>query len=135
MRAAPVAGAGHYEGVELGLPYLQDPVRIASGNKAEVAYRMTTPGAWSGTEVGGTYRFTFVNQPTINPTQLHVQITVPEGMHVTSATPGAHVQGRTVVWDGIPESELQIAVSFQASTPARIWHGITDFFSKPLIRL
>jgi hypothetical protein len=114
--------------VEQGHPFTWDYVRIASGETASLEYRTATTDAWSGDEFGGTYRLTFLNQPTIRPTHVRIAVTVPDGMEIETAT-GMRISGRTAVWEGIPERELSLEIRFRPSPVKRAllyaWHLVT----------
>lgn len=102
LRRAEVTGEplGLAELQELGHPLFLHGLKLPSGASASVAYEWTVPSAWQGDEYGGVYRLTVQSQPTIRPTRLSVEVQIPEGMRVESASPGMRVVGDRVVWTG-----------------------------------
>jgi hypothetical protein len=81
--------------------------------------------AWTGDSTGGTYRFRFLNQPTIRPTTLEVTIRVPDGMRVTDASSGVRVSGDVATWSGTPSRTLTIDLAFAPPLPERFWRELT----------
>lgn len=120
-------------GEELGYPSFQDYVRIPSGGTAELGYELRTNGAWTGTDRSGTYRLTFLNQPTIHPTAVHLTITAPPGTRVVGASEGMVVSGATATWQGTPGRTLTLDVRFatRESLSQRVWR----FLNHPLFHL
>jgi hypothetical protein len=114
-------------GRELGFPWYQDFPTIPSGQKAEFSIRTSLKDVWQGDATGGTYRLTFLGQPTIVPTTLRVKLIVPAGMHITSTNVPMTISGRTAVWQGKPGHVLQIEASFEAPLTTRVWRSLTDW--------
>lgn len=102
LRTAEVTGEplGLAQLQELGHPLFLHGLKLPSGASASVAYEWTVPSAWQGDEYGGIYRLTVQSQPTIRPTRLSVEVQIPEGMRVESASAGMRVVGDRVVWTG-----------------------------------
>jgi len=96
---------------------------------------LESPTAWQGNSSGGTYRLTFLNQTTIRPTHLHVELTVPAGMQVRSMSDGLEQHGDAIVYDGTPGRSLELEVSFSPPLPQRLWRDVTRFFTQPVIHL
>jgi uncharacterized protein DUF4012 len=114
-------------GKELGFSWYQDYPTIPSGESAAFSLRTALTGVWEGDASSGTYRLTFLGQPTIRPTALRVSITVPPGMHVTRTSVPMKISGRTAVWQGEPGRELVIEASFEAPLTTRVWRSLTDW--------
>jgi hypothetical protein len=119
-------------GTELGHPYYQARQKIAPGSTGLLDVELSLPRAWQGDSSGGTYSLTFVNQPTINPTNLIVNVTVPDGMHVVSLTPGMTRTGNTVQYKGVPKGDLALQVSFKPSLLVRVWRDVLRPFERPV---
>jgi hypothetical protein len=109
-------------------PYFDDYVRTAAGDTSVLETRFFLPRAWEGDSSGGTYRLSFVDQVTIQPTELRVSVDLPDGMHVTSMSEGLRVEGGSVVYEGTPGGSLDLEVSFAPSLPSRIWRDLTRAF-------
>jgi hypothetical protein len=114
-------------GSELGFPWYQDFPTIPSGESAAFSLRTALTGVWEGDASSGTYRLTFLGQPTIRPTTLRVSLTVPPGMHVTTTSVPMKISGRTAVWQGQPGRTITIEASFEAPLTTRIWRSLTDW--------
>jgi hypothetical protein len=114
LRRAEVTGEplGLAELQELGHPLFLHGLKLLSGDSATVRYEWTVPSAWEGDEYGGTYRLTVQSQPTIRPTQLSVEVQIPEGMRVESVSPGMQVAGDRVTWSGQAEDVTTLEVEF-----------------------
>jgi hypothetical protein len=111
-----------------GRPYFDDYVRTAAGETSVLETRFFLPRAWEGDSSGGTYRLSFVDQITIQPTTLRVSIALPGGMRVTSMSGDLRVEGGSVVYEGTPGGNLDLEVSFAPSLPVRIWRDLTRPF-------
>lgn len=107
---------GRSEGVEiheeLGYPFVLSAVRILSGETTDLEYRWRDSAAWDGDEYGGTYRLSVHGQPTIRPTELDIDIRVPEGMRIVRTAPGLRVEGDRVLWSGTAEDVGTFEVEF-----------------------
>jgi hypothetical protein len=119
-------------GTELGYRYFQAYVRTPSGHTSDLDYALALPDAWDGDESAGTYRLTYLNQPTIRPTEVRIEIQAPDGMNITSTSLPMSVEGNRAVWSGTPSARLSLQVSFGRPLPQRVWHDIVDFLDKPL---
>jgi hypothetical protein len=122
-------------GLESGYRYYQGEIRVASGAAGTFQTSLESPTAWQGNSSGGAYTLTFLNQTTIRPTRLHVEIRVPDGMQVRSMGPALELHGDTVVYDGVPGRELELEVTFSPPLAQRLWRDVTRFLSQPVIRL
>lgn len=111
-----------------GRPYFDDYVHTPAGETSVVEATLFLPRAWEGNSSGGTYRLSFVDQVTIHPAELRVTIALPEGMRATTLSDGLRVEGGTVVYEGVPEGNLDLEVSFAPSLPVRIWRDLTRPF-------
>jgi hypothetical protein len=118
---------------ELGLPLYRSYARIPAGKSTELTYRLQLARAWDGSSTGGVYRLAFLNQLTIHPTRLRIEVTVPAGMRITGISPPMAISGRRAVWTGAAHRELVLEVRFAPPLPQRAWRGFLQFLSKPLI--
>jgi hypothetical protein len=101
---------------------------------AVLRYHLDVRRAWDGDGTGGVYRFTFLNQATIRPTKLRVDVQLPSGMAFSSSNVPMHVSGSHVSWQGVPGRRLEIEIRFERPWPQRTIQEITDFLTKPLFR-
>ncbi len=122
-------------GQELGVPFLIDEVRIPAGSSTELVYSTHDPRAWDGDATGGVYRLTFVNQTTIRPTSLRLEVRPPSGMFVVGASPGMRIESGTAVWEGIPGRVQVFEVEFRRPLWQRMWRKLVHFISKPIVKL
>jgi hypothetical protein len=122
-------------GRELGLTSLQDYVRVPSGTSSSLSYRLNLPHAWSGGGTSGAYRLTFLNQPTIRPTSLRVDVQLPEGMRFAGSNLPMRASGGSVSWRGVPGRRLVLEVRFAVPPATAAWHRALDLLTKPLVRL
>jgi hypothetical protein len=111
-----------------GHPYFDDYVETAAGDTSVVEATLSLPRAWEGTSSGGTYRLSFIDQITIHPAELRVTIRLPDGMHPTALSDGLRLEGGAVVYEGAPNGNLDLEVSFAPSLPVRIWRDLTRPF-------
>jgi hypothetical protein len=109
---------------ELSSNFFQDYVRVDSGAATTSRYEYRLSSAWTGDSTGGSYRLRFLNQPTIRPTTLEVEIRVPDGMHVTDASSGVRVSGGVATWSGTPSRTLTIDLAFAPPLPQRFWRQL-----------
>jgi uncharacterized protein DUF4012 len=126
IRAGERVRLGRFE--QEGYPLFEDYVRSAPGETATITTELFLPEAWEGDEeAGGTYHLTLRNQQTIRPTQVRVVIGLPDGMQLTSSTPGLRSEEGLVVYEGSPSGDLELEVSFAPPLPIRVWRQLTDF--------
>jgi hypothetical protein len=109
---------------ELGFTTLQSLLRVPSGASSTTTYRLAVPRAWVGGEDGGTYRLTFVNQPTIRPTVLDVDVHVPEGMGIAWSNVPLQVTGENAHWSGVPGRRFTLELRFSRPWPERWWSSL-----------
>ncbi len=118
---------------ELGYPFYRYVFRIPSKGTAGLSVALELPHAWQGNSSGGTYRLTILNQPTIRASTVHVEVAVPPGMEIATASKGMDVAAGKATWEGVPTRRMELDVSFRPSLPVRIWRDIVRFFSTPVI--
>jgi hypothetical protein len=111
-------------GSELGHPFFQDYFLTPSGETSDLRLELHLPRAWQGDGSGGVYRLTFLNQTTVRPTSLLVEVQVPSGMRVIEADPSMRVEGDTAVWQGTPGRRLDLEVRFQPPLLVRLWRDL-----------
>jgi hypothetical protein len=121
--------------IELDHPVYPTTVLLPSGGSQVLEYSWGIDQAWDGSGGRGAYRLVIRGQPMVHPTHVRVDLRVPEGMHVTEATPGVSVEGGRVIWEGRPSDDVVLEVAFQRPFLARVWHSILDFFAQPVIHL
>ena len=114
-----------WAGRELGHPFFQDYFRTPSGATSDLAMTLYLPDAWEGDATGGTYRLTFLNQTTIRPTSLLVEVHAPDGMRIVNTSPQMSVEGGTAIWEGTPKRRLELEVTFQPPLIVRLWKALT----------
>jgi Protein of unknown function (DUF4012) len=122
-------------GDELGRRFVQNYLRVPSRRTGDVQTRLSIPDAWQGNSSGGTYHLTFLNQTTIRPAHLRVQIQVPPGMQVRSMGDGLRLEGDLLVYEGTPRRLLELQATFSPSLLSRWGHNITRPLSKPVLRI
>jgi len=122
-------------GTELGLTYYRDYFDIPSGRSAELLVETSTPDAWEGNSSGGTYHLTFLNQTTIRPTRVRIEIELPEGMRVAQMSADLRAEGDTLVFEGIPPRLLELQVRFRPPFLLRMLRNVTRFLSEPVVRV
>lgn len=120
-------------GREVGYPLYLDYVRISSGGTASLDYPIHTEGAWQGTPAAGSYRLTFVGQPTVHPTSVSISVTVPPGTRIVETSPLMEVSGRTATWTGRPGRALGLEVRF--AQPQGLWDHVSRFLGRPMFHL
>jgi hypothetical protein len=96
---------------------------------------MQDTDAWTGNNGLGTYLLTVRSQPTLNPTTATITIRVPDGMTIAYASEPLKVAGGVATWSGELGDVTTFEVRFQKDLVGRVWSGIDDFLSKPVIRL
>jgi Protein of unknown function (DUF4012) len=109
--------------------------RIPPQSTYEVRYDMQDTDVWTGNGGLGTYRLTIRSQPTLNPTTATIAIRVPEGTTIAYASEPLKISGGVATWTGELGDVTTFEVRFQKGLVGRIWGGIDDFLSKPVIRL
>ncbi|MGZ8637342.1 MAG: DUF4012 domain-containing protein [Actinomycetota bacterium] len=118
-------------GSELGFTTLQTFLRLPSGASTTLSYRLALPEAWEGDDESGTYRLTFLNQPTIRPTTLDVEVHVPEGMEVAWSNVFVDVSGENVHWSGVPGRRFTLELRFARPWADRWWSSVLGSSRSP----
>lgn len=116
---------GVWPGSELGHPFFEDYFRTPSGKTSDLQLTWYLPTAWQGGDTGGSYRLTFLNQTTIRPTALRVEIHAPDGMRIVQTSPQMQVNGDSAVWEGVPNRRLELEIRFQPPLVVRLWRALT----------
>ena len=102
-----------WTGSELGHPFYQDYFRTLSGEISDLQLTLYLPNAWQREGSGGVYRLTFLNQTTVRPTELTVEVDAPAGAHIVETSPWMRIEGDSAVWTGIPGRRLELEVRFE----------------------
>jgi hypothetical protein len=117
---------------ELGHPVFQMTAQVPSGQTQELGFEWKVDRAWRGDTSGGVYRLVVDGQPGVRPLLLSLDVHVPAGMHVASATPGMGVADDGVTWDGEIGDRKVFEVRFHRSLLGRIWHDLLDSLTQPV---
>jgi hypothetical protein len=117
---------------ELGHPVFQMTAQVPSGETQELGFGWAVDRAWTGDSTAGVYRLVVDGQTGVRPLHLSLAVRVPAGMHVVSA-PGMVVTDGGVTWDGEMGDRKVFEVRFQRSLVGRIWHGVLDFLTQPVL--
>lgn len=135
LRSGTVNGEafGFGESAELGHFVVEAEMNIPSRGSGRMSLVTTNGRAWTGFAGGGVYRLTFQGQTTIRPTEVTIDVQVPDGTRVVRSTPGMEVTDRRAVWIGPASPRMTIEVEFQKPLVPRTWDAITSFFSKRLV--
>jgi hypothetical protein len=115
--------------LELGHPVFSTFATTLSGETSVLEYRWTVPDAL----VGNRYALTFQGQPTIQSTQLEVDIQVPDGISIVSTSPRMEVEGNRAVWSGEAERLMRFDVALQRPLSERAWGVVVRFIAVALI--
>jgi hypothetical protein len=116
---------GLRSGTELGLPWFGDYFSIPSRGQTTIDIGTHLEGIWQGDAAAGEYRLTFLNQTTIEPTRVRIEVILPAGMGVVEASAGVTEEGGVAVWEGEPGRRLDLEVRFAAPFPLRLWRDLT----------
>jgi uncharacterized protein DUF4012 len=111
-------------GEELGYRWYQDYLTVPSNGTTDVSFSTSLHGVWEGNSSGGSYRLTFLNQSTIQETNVKVTIHAPSGTRIRSTSEPMEVDGGTAVWEGTPGPRLELEVEFSAPAPLRWWRNL-----------
>ena len=122
-------------GEELGFTTMQDYVHVASRASTTLSYRLNVARAWTGSRTAGVYRLTFLNQPTIRPTRLRVDVQLPDGMRFAGSNVPVHASGGHVSWEGVPGRTLELEIRFAEPALQAAWHRTIDFLTRPIARV
>jgi Protein of unknown function (DUF4012) len=112
-------------GSELGIPWFRDYTTIPSGQTGSWSLRWTTNGVWEGNSSGGSYRMTYLGQPTIRPTKLQLRVETPPGTRVVWTSVPMSVDGGVATWEGTPQPRTVFEVRFRARLPLRVLRDLT----------
>ena len=116
---------------ELGHPVWVTPLVIPSKQSRTITYDYRVPDAWEGTADEGLYRLTVQGQTTIRPTQLSLEVQLPDGVEIDRMTAGLQQDGRRVTYAGELGDVMTFEIEFSA--PARnLGQRVWDFLSRPL---
>jgi hypothetical protein len=121
------------ESAELGHFVVDAEMNIPSRETGRMTLVTTNSRAWTGFPGGGVYRLTFQGQTTILPTEVIIDVQVPDGTRVVRATPGMEVTERRAVWTGVASPRMTFEVEFQKPFLPRAWDALTDFFGKRVV--
>lgn len=100
------------EEMELGHPVFTTMVQLGTGEAERIELDWELAHAWERDEAGGLYRLTVQDQPTIRPTTLVVEVTLPQGMTVASATEGFEWGSDRAQWTGTAEGTTELELRF-----------------------
>ena len=113
---------------ERGLSVFSTYVHTPPGKTSELMLKLQRPDAWTGDELGGTYRLRIRGQPSVRPTRASISIEAPAGMNIVDATPGMHVAGGRATWEGDLDAVQEFEIRFQKPPLGRLW----DLLSTPV---
>jgi uncharacterized protein DUF4012 len=120
---------------ELGHPVFQTTAQVPSGGAQELSFGWTVGRAWTRDGSGGAYRLVVDGQPGVRPVHLSLDVRVPAGMHVASATTGMRVTDDGVAWNGVIGDRKVFEVRFQRPLVGRVWHDFLDFLTQPVFTI
>jgi len=110
-------------------------LRVLPQQTRHVSMSLDLSTAWQGSDPVGSYTLRLQNQPTVQPTNASVTIHVPQGTHISFASDPLKVEGDTATWTGDVGDATTLEVRFERNLVARVWSDISDFLSKPVIKL
>jgi len=111
-----------------GLSVFSTYVQTAPGTTSELALELQRADAWTGDELGGTYRLRIRAQQTVLPTHGTISIQAPPGTDIVDATPGMRVDGGRATWEGDLDAVQDFEIRFQRPALERFW----DLLSTPV---
>jgi hypothetical protein len=120
---------------ELGHPVFQTTAQVPSGGAQELSLGWTVDRAWTGDASAGAYRLVVDGQPGVRPLHLSLDVRLPAGMHVASATQGMRVTDNGVSWNGEIGDRKVLEVRFQRPLVGRVWHDLLDFLTQPVFTI
>jgi uncharacterized protein DUF4012 len=120
---------------ELGHPVFQTTAQVPSGGAQELSFGWTVDRAWTGDASAGAYRLVVDGQPGVRPLHLSLDVRLPAGMHVASATTGMRVTADGVAWNGEIGDRKVFEVRFQRPLVGRVWHDFLDFLTQPVFTI
>ncbi len=77
-----------------------------------LTYRYSVPGVVTITPAGRVYQLTLQHQPLVNPADLTVVVTLPEGTTIRSTSPGWIVEGNVATYHATLEQDLVTRIVF-----------------------
>ena len=98
----------HFEG---GAKVFLRTVGVGGGKTADLRFAYSVPGAVLTTSQGKVYRLTIEHQPMVNPVELKVTVTLPEGSAVHAA-PGWTVAGNVLSFETSLTQDLVREIQF-----------------------
>ncbi len=119
---------GATTGRELGLDWFRDYREIPVGTSGTFRVTWRAQHAWQGNSSGGSYQLTFLGQTTIEPTDLVVRITAPNGTRIIWTSEPMDIDGATATWQGTPGPRTDLEVRFSAPLPLRYWRNAVRLF-------
>ena len=90
---------------------------IPSMRSRELIYSATTPEAWEQDGEDRVYRLRYVHQVTVRPTELQVQIRIPDGFEPVDLPEDVAVADGHVTIVEQPRSDLDLEVRFRPAGP------------------
>jgi hypothetical protein len=112
-------------GTELGHPFYREDFRTASGATSELVLDWFLPSAWRGGSLGGVYRLSVFDQPTIRPDAFRLTVHFPEGMRVGDTSPVMISGPGTATWEGTLNGRTDLELEFGPSLLMRVWRILT----------
>jgi hypothetical protein len=109
--------------------------RLKSKHSQTFDLSLQATHAWSGDDVGGTYRLRFQSQPTINPASVRLSIHLPHGMRMVSANVPITFRSDTLVWEGSLGRVQDIQIRFERPLLEKLWIRTIDFLTRPVFRI
>ncbi|HEX9235740.1 MAG TPA: DUF4012 domain-containing protein, partial [Actinomycetota bacterium] len=97
---------------------------------------LSTPGGWTGNDVGGTYRLVFQAQPTIQAAFVRFAIALPPGMRMVSTNiPVTFDKAGRLLWEGTIGRTQEIDIRFERPLLEKLWVRTKDFLSRPVFKI
>jgi hypothetical protein len=112
-----------------GLPVFTTYVRTDAGSSSALELSLSQPDAWTGDELGGTYRVVLRGQPTISPTTTTLVVRVPPGMRIVETSVPMEITGDEATWQGTVGREQTFELRFERPFPERVWTELGNAFS------
>lgn len=136
FRSATVDGrpleVGGYR--ELGLTVLASWVSIEPQRTAEVVFRYRVGEVWEEGSTDGRYRLRLHVQPQL-PTTAEVRVVLPLRMEAADVPDGAATARGAVTWRGPLGGTHDLDVPFHRPLIERLWRGLLEFLSRPVVPL
>jgi hypothetical protein len=113
---------------ERGLPVFSTFVQTEPGGTSELGLALNRSDAWTGDELGGTYRLRVRAQPAVRPTRGTISIQAPPGTTIVDATTGMRIEDDVATWEGDLDAVQEFEIRFQEPPFGRFW----DWLSTPV---